>query len=128
MPDSIIDNADPVDADDSGPMPLDPPSCAASQRAAEEARPFLSFDQYADRQGFPLTSTQRPLWLKCWQAAQANHPVAMLHEWCDGQTVCPPQLIGDGGGLADWSCDALAALAMGRPIPDPAEYVTEDSK
>lgn len=31
---------------------------------------MISFDKYRDREGFPLTSTQEPLWRKCWESAQ----------------------------------------------------------
>ncbi|MGA0610051.1 hypothetical protein ACO2TI_07385 [Caldimonas sp. KR1-144] len=32
----------------------------------------MTFDQWAEKQGFPVTSTQRPLWKKCWETAQAQ--------------------------------------------------------
>lgn len=31
----------------------------------------MTFEQFRDSEGFPLTSTQEPLWRKCWNAAHA---------------------------------------------------------
>jgi len=32
----------------------------------------MTFDEWAEKQGFPVTSTQRPLWEKCWNVAQGE--------------------------------------------------------
>lgn len=32
----------------------------------------MTFDEYAKREGFPLTSTMQPTFRKCWEAAQAQ--------------------------------------------------------
>lgn len=49
-----------------------------------------------------------------------------LQAWCDGQTVCPPELVGDGSALGDWCSDTLGALVMGKEIPSPRQYATRD--
>jgi len=50
--------------------------------------------------------------------------IETLRDWYDGQTVCPPCLIGNSGGLSEWSIDCVAALTIGAEPPDPAEYVS----
>jgi hypothetical protein len=55
----------------------------------------------------------------------AHPPLSLddLKEWNDGTTVCPPCLIGRYDALCLWSLDALSALAGGKAVPDPREYV-----
>lgn len=56
-----------------------------------------------------------------------SQSIALLSAWCDGQTVCPPELLGDAQGLAKWCTDALGALVAGRDLPQAAEYKTAGS-
>lgn len=37
----------------------------------------MTFEQYRDQEGFPLTSTQEPTWRRCWDAAAQNAKDAM---------------------------------------------------
>ena len=30
----------------------------------------MTFDEWKKKQGFPVTSTQEPLWRECWETAQ----------------------------------------------------------
>lgn len=54
--------------------------------------------------------------------------IEKLRPWCDGQTVCPPELVGEGGCLHEWCTDALGALVAGKELPSPSEYVAEDAQ
>lgn len=45
-----------------------------------------------------------------------------LKAFLDGETVCPPNLEGRPGALAEWSMDTLAALVAGKEIPNPETY------
>jgi hypothetical protein len=62
-------------------------------------------------------------------ATTKKKPITMndLMHWNDGETVCPPCLVGDGDGLNEWNVATLSAVVAGRPIPHPEEYVSEDS-
>ena len=31
---------------------------------------MMTFEEWRDKKGFPITSTQQPLWRECWEAAQ----------------------------------------------------------
>jgi hypothetical protein len=37
----------------------------------------MNFDEWAEKEGFPVTSTQRPLWKECWEIAQRNSPLSL---------------------------------------------------
>lgn len=62
------------------------------------------------------------------RAGLEQQSIAKLREWCDGETVCPPELIGNGVGLGEWCTDALAALVTGKEVPSPSMYVAEDAE
>ena len=40
--------------------------------ALMNSKPKMTFEQWRDKKGFPVTSTQEPLWRECWNTAQEN--------------------------------------------------------
>lgn len=48
--------------------------------------------------------------------------IEALKKFSDGETVCPPELVGNAAALAEWSMDTLNALVNGLPLPNPQDY------
>jgi len=48
--------------------------------------------------------------------------VEEIEKYNDGETVCPPELVGNYPALSQWSIDTLAALLKCEDLPIPGEY------
>jgi hypothetical protein len=84
----------------------------------------MTFEEWRDKKGFPVTSTQQPLFRECWQAAQAEAREQLGRDKARGDRDEQQRMIDDcetrSSKMSDWESDFIDSLskqmAQGRTL------------